>query len=268
MKAPFGSNTCRPGVKSGESSLREVLAFLLDHDGFASVPPTALVELYHPSLQMTPLFEDAVISDEFRNLIKGLLTFKRQSKPSNFKTKKRLSSPELLCSPCSTSSTNDSFEHNTDTSQIPKLGSFQIFVPSEGPIENFSPNLFAADEIHKIAVLDLRILNLDRNACNILVQQVQDPITGQTTYKLVPIDHGLTIPDSLAIQSFDLTWLSYDQASEPFSQKTLDYIKNLDIDADIRFLEGNFKLRPECLRNMKISTLLLQKAAAKGLTLA
>jgi len=84
----------------------------------------------------------------------------------------------------------------------------------------------------------------------------------------VPIDHGLTIPDSLAIQSFDLTWLSYDQASEPFSQKTLDYIKNLNIDEDIRFLEGNFKLRPECLRNMKISTLLLQKAAAKGLTLA
>jgi hypothetical protein len=84
----------------------------------------------------------------------------------------------------------------------------------------------------------------------------------------VPIDHGLTIPDSLAIQSFDLAWLSYDQASEPFSQKTLDYIHKLDVDADIRFLEANFKLRPECLRNMKISSLLLKRAAAKGLTLA
>ena len=50
MQAPFGSDTCRPGVKSGESSLREVLAFLLDHDGFAGVPPTALVEISHPSL--------------------------------------------------------------------------------------------------------------------------------------------------------------------------------------------------------------------------
>lgn len=50
MQAPFGSDTCRPGVKSGESSLREVLAFLLDHDGFAGVPPTALVEVSHPSL--------------------------------------------------------------------------------------------------------------------------------------------------------------------------------------------------------------------------
>ncbi len=42
---------------------------------------------------------------------------------------------------------------------------------SKGPIENFSCNLFEKDEIHKIAVLDLRILNLDRNECNILVQQ-------------------------------------------------------------------------------------------------
>lgn len=26
---------------------------------------------------------------------------------------------------------------------------------------------------------------------------------------LVPIDHGLAIPDSLAIQSFDLAWLDF-----------------------------------------------------------
>ena len=53
MKAPFGSETCRPGVKSGESTLREVLAYLLDHESFAGVPPTALVEVSHPSLKIT-----------------------------------------------------------------------------------------------------------------------------------------------------------------------------------------------------------------------
>jgi len=60
-------------------------------------------------------------------------------------------------------------------------------------VENFSPSLISNDEVHKIAVLDLRLLNLDRNECNILVQKIDD------SYKLVPIDHGLTIPDSLAI---------------------------------------------------------------------
>jgi len=41
---------------------------------------------------------------------------------------------------------------------------------------------------------------------------------------LVPIDHGLCIPDNLAVCSFDLAWLSWRQASEPFSAKSLSYI--------------------------------------------
>lgn len=253
MQAPFGSDTCRPGVKSGESSLREVLAYLLDHDHFAGVPPTTLVELSHPSLQMSPICENSVSSKEFLNLISGLLSFNKHSKPSNLhKPSSHSSSPE--------SSEVLSTEGSSDTTLIaPKVGSFQTFIPSMGPIEGFSPSLICADEVHKIAVLDLRILNLDRNEGNILVQKVEAEQTSASSpeYKLIPIDHGLTIPDSLSIQSFDLAWLSYDQAKEPFSKKTLDYIQKLNVDADIRFLETNFKVRPECLRNMKISTLLL-----------
>lgn len=66
--------------------------------------------------------------------------------------------------------------------------------------------MFEVDEIHKIAVLDLRILNLDRNTDNILVQQKGDK------YRLVPIDHGLSIPDSLQVHSYDLAWLGYQQS--------------------------------------------------------
>jgi hypothetical protein len=51
-----------------------------------------------------------------------------------------------------------------------KFGSLQAFCTSEGPIENFSPDLFHKDEVHKIAILDLRILNIDRNESNILVK--------------------------------------------------------------------------------------------------
>ena len=80
-----------------------------------------------------------------------------------------------------------------------KPGSLQLFVTSEGPIENFSPDLFSADEVHKIAILDVRLLNLDRNPCNILVQNHVNSRTGEQSKILVPIDHGMTIPDSLAI---------------------------------------------------------------------
>ena len=161
-----------------------------------------------------------------------------------------------------------------------KIGSLQKFVKCEGPIENFSSELFSAQEIHKIAVLDLRMLNLDRNECNILVcAEDQDaPIDDLLSLdpsqqlpvkrRLVPIDHGLSIPDTLAIQSFDLVWLGFRQAEEPFSAETLDYISKIDVMADIKLLEDNFKFRPQCLRNMRIASTLLKKGAAAGMTLA
>jgi len=57
MQANFGSETCRPGVRSGESTMREVFAYLLDHDNFSGVPPTCLVEITHPSLPSKPIDE-------------------------------------------------------------------------------------------------------------------------------------------------------------------------------------------------------------------
>lgn len=90
-----------------------------------------------------------------------------------------------------------------------KFGSLQFFVDSEGPIENFSPDLFHKDEVHKIAILDLRILNLDRNEGNILVKIKTNKRTGKRVKTLIPIDHGLSIPDNLNICSYDLVWLSW-----------------------------------------------------------
>ena len=78
----------------------------------------------------------------------------------------------------------------------------------------------------------------------------------------------MTIPDNLEVYSFDLVWLSYDQTSLPFSPKTLEYIQSLEIDSDVRLLEKNFDFRPICLRNIKISGILLKKAASLGLTLS
>jgi len=85
---------------------------------------------------------------------------------------------------------------------------------------------------------------------------------------LVPIDHGLSFPDTLAICSFDLAWLSWSQAEEPFTSKSLKFIESIDVLKDVDILEKTFKFRPICLRNMRISTTLLKMAAQAGLTLA
>jgi hypothetical protein len=53
-------------------------------------------------------------------------------------------------------------------------------------------------EVHKIAILDLRILNCDRNEANILVVKklIAGPKGTVKSTMLVPIDHGLTFPDN------------------------------------------------------------------------
>lgn len=136
MTAPFGSDTCRAGVKSGESTLRETVAFLLDHEGFAGVPATALVDLTHES--MAPL--------------------------------------RLTASQTTSADVYTSIQKIQPQSEG-KVGSLQQFVKSDGCIEDFSSDLFSTEEVHKIGILDLRLMNLDRNTCNILVKKTTDPTT-------------------------------------------------------------------------------------------
>lgn len=49
-----------------------------------------------------------------------------------------------------------------------------MFVNNLGVMENWSESQFDTEQLHKIAILDLRILNLDRNSTNILVKKVFD----------------------------------------------------------------------------------------------
>lgn len=58
MQGKFGSETCRAGVKSGESTLREIAAYMLDREGFSGVPPTALVSIDHDRLPANAITEE------------------------------------------------------------------------------------------------------------------------------------------------------------------------------------------------------------------
>ena len=84
---------------------------------------------------------------------------------------------------------------------------------------------------------------------------------------LIPIDHGLCMPDSLEVHSWELVWMEWDQAKEPFTTRTLRYIENIDIEADLAILKTNYNIRSICLRNFKICNILLKKCAKSGLTL-
>jgi hypothetical protein len=62
-------------------------------------------------------------------------------------------------------------------------------------------------------------------------------------------------------------WLYWPQAKEPYSSETLEYIKSLDPEKDIELLRFHgWEIPPSCTRVLRISTMLLKKGSAKGLT--
>ncbi|CAI9781506.1 unnamed protein product [Fraxinus pennsylvanica] len=141
-----------------------------------------------------------------------------------------------------------------------KIGSLQMFMENNGSCEDMGPTAFPAEEVHKIAVLDMRMANADRHAGNILVSKGED---GQTM--LIPIDHGYCLPESFEDCTFD--WLYWPQARLPFSDDTANYIKSLDAEEDIALLKFyGWDVPLECARVLRISTMLLKKGAEKKLT--
>jgi len=67
-------------------------------------------------------------------------------------------------------------------------------------MEDFSYSMFKDFEVQKVAILDIRLLNMDRNEGNLLVTE---------DYRLIPIDHGMCIPINLDIEEYDLCWMNW-----------------------------------------------------------
>lgn len=70
----FGSQTFRPGVLSGESCIREVAAYLLDHKNFSNVPETTFVEIVHNAMKFVPFTGLEVTSDFYYDVLSTLIT--------------------------------------------------------------------------------------------------------------------------------------------------------------------------------------------------
>ena len=196
---------------SGESCIREVAAYLLDHRNFSNVPDTTFVEIVHNALKFVPFTGLEVTSDYYYDVLSTLITPVNNDEGQLSKTKRNDTSRGNDLS----ISNRSLHKKQVESKSGPKFGSLQGFCENIGAVENYSSDKFSKDEVHKIAILDLRLLNLDRNDQNILVQKVFRKVDRNGVMKkvpvfsLVPIDHGLCIPDNLAVCSFDLCWLGW-----------------------------------------------------------
>lgn len=159
---------------------------------------------------------------------------------------------------------NDSMYHNKK--QISKIASLQQFIPHDFDASDHGTSSFPVAAVHRIGILDVRILNTDRHAGNLLVRKL-DGFGRFDQVELFPIDHGLCLPESLEDPYFE--WIHWPQASIPFSDDELDYIYNLDPFRDSDMLRMELPMiREACLRVLVLCTIFLKEAAAFGLCLA
>lgn len=106
-----------------------------------------------------------------------------------------------------------------------KHGSLQKFAAACESMSDFSSSCFTADQVHRIGILDIRLLNMDRNEGNVLIDQNR---------KMIPIDHGLCLPDRLDVTEDNLLWMSFPQAKQEFSPESLEFIASLDFEWERR----------------------------------
>ncbi|GLU20309.1 hypothetical protein SLE2022_365160 [Rubroshorea leprosula] len=150
--------------------------------------------------------------------------------------------------------------------KVSKIASLQQFIPHDFDASDHGTSSFLVAEIHRIGMLDIRIFNTDRHAGNLLVRKLGG-IGGFSKVELIPIDHGLCLPESLEDPYFE--WIHWPQASVPFSEDELEYIKNLDPIHDSEMLRKELPMiREACLRVLILCTIFLKEAAAFGLCLA
>lgn len=220
------------GFRAGEGAYKEVAAYLLDHAHLARVPQTALA--------MCSFASDLP---------------EKNKAPSSDGSETRSMSP-----------TSDSSEEDFNrTGFIKKKGAFQVYVENNGDAEDYGAGVFEKEQAHKIAAFDIRILNHDRHAGNILVVKSTTSTTG---YDLIPIDHGYILPDGVHSVPKPV-WMNWHLMKEEISSELKEYIGALDPVAEARSLndelDGNLRMRS--LRSLKIATALLQKGVAAGLSL-
>jgi len=271
----FGQESFRRGVLSGEGSIREVAAYILDSANFFFVPETTFVEITHPvfNKNLNDLFSidgdsigkirnSIIHSFVLENLVSRDVLFGDSTKkrdrinsvinPSHF-AKLNVNTSNKFNGVLSNSKVNTVTPSGEIKDNLikKKYGSLQRFMKSNDIAANYSNSLFSVDEVHKIGVLDLRILNCDRNDENILVVKKRDKLTGKSFYRLVPIDHSLSFPDCIKIQEYEMVWMSWDQSQKPFSKEMLKYIDQIDIEKDIKRMRQIIKLR-EVLNYFKL----------------
>ena len=117
---------------------------------------------------------------------------------------------------------------------------------------------FLVVAVHMIDIFDIRIFETGRHVRNLIMRKL---IGGTSRFgvqtELIPIDHGLCLPESLEDPYFE--WIHWPQASIPFSEDELEYIANCNPVRDSDMLRMELPMiREACLRVLVLSTIFIK----------
>ncbi|XP_031284315.1 phosphatidylinositol 4-kinase gamma 7-like, partial [Pistacia vera] len=85
---------------------------------------------------------------------------------------------------------------------VSKIASFQQFIKHNFDASDHGTSSFPVSAVHRIGILDVRIFNTDRHAGNLLVRKL-DGVGNFGHVELIPIDHGLSLPETLEDPYFE-----------------------------------------------------------------
>lgn len=143
--------------------------------------------------------------------------------------------------------------------------------------------LFLSDfEVQKIALLDMRVLNCDRNDGNILVvrkngfdnlnrsgqlRPIRDANGKDLSLELIPIDHGYCLPAQLQIDSWDWVWFNSKQAKNPVCSEILEYFRSISIKDILQQISSKISISRDCEFLLRLSHAVIAEGLALGLSL-
>ena len=241
LQAQLGTEVHVSGIKSGSLYLREMAAYLIDHKGVFSVPDTFVAAVEHPfferSQQTKPLIDFGI----------------NQSKAASA----HLNTPS---GPESNLNLHSNLRVGSSSSGI--IGSVQKMVINNGSVSNISVSKLPTLEVQKIAILDMLILNADRNEGNILFQR------GRKGIRLIPIDHGLSLGSVLQIRESEVVWTSFPQIKSALVPELIEHVKSMRPEKLARRLKRKLRIEQDSLDLLRLMGIFLKRCVQEGLTIA
>ena len=205
----LGDPGLRPTVRVGQAALREVAAYLLDHGGLARVPPTVLVRVAHPVFHVAKaraagaatgrgrgeegggdappsagappsappppsLLSAATAPPSLLSLSLGPPQTQEQQSEQRRYFRAAAGAASASSPPPARSTVGDRRRRRGGpgrASLTPKLASLQQYVRHDGDAADAGASRFSVRDVHAIGILDIRLLNSDRHAGNLLVRR-------------------------------------------------------------------------------------------------